>query len=227
MAKLFKRGARYILAGFRLNTTNEMYLDADPNNNLEVEVKVVDKRIITDLQRRFIFALCDEIAYFTGDTKEYIRALLQQYDANLKGIPVESLSNCSMTYANGVIDTILNFCIDHEIPIRGEVIQEHQYRFTEQQTYMMCLKRTCVICGARADIHHVDRVGMGNNRKKMSHVGLRVLPLCRKHHQEDHNTGEAKFLEMYHLTPVTVDEKMDYFIKNGKIRVFEEDLKEK
>jgi hypothetical protein len=66
---------------------------------------------------------------------------------------------------------------------------------------------------------------MGNNRKKISHVGLRVLPLCRKHHQEDHNTGEEKFLEKYHLTPVEVDEKLDYFIKKGKIRVFEEDLK--
>jgi hypothetical protein len=87
----------------------------------------------------------------------------------------------------------------------------------------MCLKRVCACCGARADIHHVDRVGMGNNRKKISHVGMRVLPLCRRHHQECHNIGDDKFLEKYCLTPVVADDKMDYFIKNGKIKIHRED----
>ena len=88
---------------------------------------------------------------------------------------------------------------------------------------MMCLKRVCVVCGKKADIHHVDRVGMGNNRKKISHIGMRVLPLCRLHHQECHNTGDEKFINKYILTTVKVDKKMDYFIKKGVIKSHKED----
>lgn len=90
---------------------------------------------------------------------------------------------------------------------------------------MMCFKRICAVCGARADIHHVDHVGMGNNRKKMSHIGKRVLPLCRKHHSEIHNVGEDKYIDMNCLTPVIVDDKMDYFIKKGKLKIYKEEIK--
>jgi hypothetical protein len=224
MAKLRKINGHYVLTDIKLNLTNEMYLDINPNNSLDVSVSLVDNRKITEQQRKFIFALCNEISYFTGDDKEYIRLLMQQYNANLKGIEVASLSNCSMTYANGLIDTIINYCIDNEIPISGEVIKDNQYHFTEKQTYMMCLKRICVICGKRADIHHVDRVGMGNNRKKISHVGMKVLPLCREHHQLAHNMSNEAFLNKYVLTPVVVDKKMDYFIKNGKLKIHREDM---
>ncbi len=222
MAKLHKLRGRYILEGYRLSNVNEMYLEADRNNFLEVDVKVLDNRHITDQQRRFIFALCGEISYYTGEDREYIRLLLQQYNANLRDIEVMSLSSCDMTYANGLIDTIIDYCIDNEIPISGEVINEHKYQFNSHQVYMMCLKRICVICGARADIHHVDHIGMGANRKTVSHVGKRALPLCRKHHTECHNTGEEKFISMYHLIPIEIDKKMEYFIKKGKIKYFDE-----
>ena len=108
--------------------------------------------------------MCNEISYHTGEDKEYIRILLQQYNANLRNIEVESLSKCDMTYANGLIDTIINFCIDQEIPFSKRLIDDYGYTFDEKQTYSMCLKRVCVVCGARADIHHVDSIGMGNNR---------------------------------------------------------------
>ena len=148
---------------------------------------------------------------------------MQQYNANLRGIEVESMATCDMTYANNLIDTIIGFCIDHDIPISGDVIKDNQYIFNEKQVYMMCLKRVCVVCGNRADIHHVDSVGRGYNRQKISHVGKRVLPLCRVHHNEIHNIGNDKFINQYHVIPVEVDDKMDYFIKRGKIKVFKDD----
>ena len=224
MARLHKVKGHYVLTDVQLNLANEMYLEVAPTNSLEVSVNLVDNRKITEQQRKFIFALCNEISYFTGDDVGYIRLLLELYNANLKNIERESLSSCSMTYANGLIDTIINYCIDNDIPISGDVINGNEYRFTEAQTYTMCLKRVCACCGAKADIHHVDRVGMGNNRKKISHVGMRILPLCRKHHQECHSVGDVKFIEAYHLSPVVADEKMSYFIKNGKIKVHREDM---
>lgn len=225
MPLLSKRNGEYILKNVQLGHVNDMYLDCDVNNALEVDIKLLDKRHISDQQRKFVFALCNEISYFTGEDREYIRLLMQQYNANLKGIEVESLATCDITYANGLIDTIIGFCIDHDIPINGEVIKDNQYTFNAKQVYMMCLKRICVVCGARADLHHVDHVGRGYNRHKISHVGKRILPLCRVHHNEVHgfNMSEEKFIEKYHLTPVEVDEKMDYFIKKGKIKVFKDE----
>lgn len=217
MPKLTKSNGKYTIDKIHLSQANEMYLEC--GECLEVDVKVVDKRHITDKQRKFIFALCNEISYYTGDDREYIRLLMQQYNANLREIEVESLSTCSMTYANNLIDTIINFCIDKEIPFAKELLEENKYTFDEKQTYAMALKRVCVVCGQRADIHHVDTIGMGNNRQKVSHIGKKALPLCRSHHTNCHEIGDDAFIEKYHLTPFTVDKKMEIFIKKGKLRI--------
>lgn len=217
MPKLTKSNGKYTIDKIHLSQANEMYLEC--GECLEVDVKVVDKRHITDRQRKFIFALCNEISYYTGDDREYIRLLMQQYNANLREIEVESLSTCSMTYANNLIDTIINFCIDKEIPFAKELLEENKYTFDEKQTYAMALKRVCVVCGQRADIHHVDTIGMGNNRQKVSHIGKKALPLCRSHHTNCHEIGDDAFIEKYHLTPFTVDKKMEIFIKKGKLRI--------
>ena len=84
----------------------------------------------------------------------------------------------------------------------------------------MALKRICVVCGRRADLHHLDKIGMGNNRNNIDHVGLRVLPLCREHHNEIHMTGDDKFINKYILTPIVVDKKLDYFIKKGTLKYY-------
>lgn len=216
MPKLVKRNSAYLLMDVRLSQTNELMLAC--GDALEVDIKVLDKRHISDQQRKFIFALCNDIGYYTGDDTEYIRLLMQQYNANVRGIEVESLSSCNMAYANGLIDTIINFCIDREIPFSKKLLEENQYSFTARQTYSMALKRVCAVCGRRADIHHVDAVGMGRNRQKISHVGMRALPLCREHHTECHAMGEYLFIQRYHLVPFEIDEKMERFIKKGVLR---------
>ena len=224
MARLMKKNGEYVLKDIQLSQANDMYLELEPDNAFEVSVRFMDKRRITERQRRFIFALCNEIAYYMGEDAEWVRMLLQNYNAKLRNIDVESLSTTDMTYANGLIDTIINFMIEKEIPFSKKLIDDYGYTFDERQTYSMCLKRVCVVCGSRAEIHHVDSVGMGNNRNKISHVGKRALPLCREHHTECHTIGNANFIEKYHLTPITIDKKMEYFIKKKKLRFFKEDL---
>lgn len=221
MSLIYKKDGNYILHDCYFKDSDEIFLDC--GDSLEVDVRIVDKRHISDQQRKFIFALCADMEYHTGNDSEYMRLLMQQYNANLRGIDVESLSSCSMTYANGLIDTIINFCIDQEIPITRDNIKNYGYTFDEKQTYVMALKRICVICGQRADIHHVDHIGAGNNRDKISHIGKRALPLCRCHHTECHTIGEDRFLELYHLTPFVIDKKMEYFIKRKKLRVHNDD----
>ena len=40
------------------------------------------------------------------------------------------------------------------------------------------------------------------------------------HHAETHNIGNDKFIEKYHLKPIVIDEKLEYFIKKGKINYY-------
>lgn len=36
--------------------------------------------------------------------------------------------------------------------------------------------RKCAVCGRRAELHHVDRVGMGRDRREICHIGMQALP---------------------------------------------------
>ena len=219
MSKLIKRNNDIIVK--ELNLTFAENISLEEGETLEADIKIIDTRLITDKQRKFIFALCSDYEFYTGDDKEMFRLLMQQFNANIREIEIESLSTCSVKYANGLIDTIINFMIDNEVPISKKHLEDNAYKFTKQQVYAMTLKRVCVVCGGRADIHHIDTVGIGNDRKKISHIGKRVLPLCRVHHSEAHTIGDDKFISNYHLTPITVDEKLEYFIKKGKVKIYE------
>lgn len=222
MATLKKQNKQYIVSDIDIKLADDMLLDT--GETLQCEVKLIDNRTISEQQRKFIFALCREIAYHQGDDAEYVRLLMQQYYANLKDIEVESLSKCSVSYANGLITTIINFALENEVPLPKRILDDNDFKFDYQQTYIMCLKRICSVCGRRADLHHVSAIGMGANRKTMSHVGLEIIPLCREHHQNAHE--DSTYLQRNHLKPITVDAKMDVFIRKGTLRLYKEDSDE-
>ena len=70
------------------------------------------------------------------------------------------------------------------------------------------MNKRCAVCGRKAELHHVDHVGMGRNRKEICHIGMRALPLCREHHTEIHKVGQTDFLKRYILEPVKIDERI-------------------
>ena len=71
---------------------------------------------------------------------------------------------------------------------------------------LACLtQKKCVICGKKADLNHVDSVGMGRNRDEIIHEGMTVLPLCREHHTEAHTIGRDSFETKYHIHGVEED----------------------
>lgn len=222
MAKLYKRNNIFILDKVDLSATDHQLLEY--GEYINVTVRPIDNRYISDQQRKFIFALLNEIEFETGVDSEYMRSMIQTEHAIAKNTEVQSLSNCSMTYANEIIDLLIMFCIQNSIPIQNELLKNNEFKFNENQTYMMTLKRYCIICGQRADIHHVDTIGMGQNRNKVSHIGKRALPLCRAHHNQIHNVGDKRFIDYYHLTPIVIDKKMEQFIKKGHIKLHREDV---
>lgn len=220
MSKLIKSNNNIVVADYKLPLAAQMELDN--GGSVDVDIKILDKRVITTQQRKFIFALMNEYEFYTGTNAEWFRMLMQNYNGILRDIEVESLSTCSVEYANGLIDTVISYFIDNEIPL-GKTIDEYKYNFNAKQTYTMVLKRSCVICGDRADIHHIDAIGMGNNRDKVTHIGKRILPLCRTHHNEIHAMGNDKFINHYHLETITIDKKLEHFIKRGNLKYYKEE----
>ena len=69
----------------------------------------------------------------------------------------------------------------------------------DNYVYMCLIHKKCCICGKKAELHHVDSVGMGNDRTEVQHEGRNALSLCREHHTEIHAIGINSFLEKYHI----------------------------
>ena len=58
--------------------------------------------------------------------------------------------------------------------------------------------KPCLVCGIMGvDAHHLEAIGMGNNRNKESKKDYSCVPLCRVHHQEYHTIGVNGFQEKY------------------------------
>ena len=57
----------------------------------------------------------------------------------------------------------------------------------------------CLICDGVADPHHLFSVGMGRDRKTPKWEDFTIIPLCREHHQELHQTGRKKYEKKYYI----------------------------
>ncbi len=66
--KLRKSKGQYILTDVTLPLTAQLELES--GGELDVEISIIDNRQITQAQRNFIFKLCEEFAYYSGEDKE-------------------------------------------------------------------------------------------------------------------------------------------------------------
>lgn len=190
-----------------------------PVDNLSEDVMVLwhDKRQISPEQRRKAWALIGEIAAWAGYIKagdktdlntmlkgEFLRALVDALQA--EAIKAFSLSDVDMTTARMYIDWLVEFCIVNHVPTHQPL-----YELADDLSayaYACAMHKVCAVCGRRAELHHVDRVGMGRNRDEIEHIGMEAMPLCREHHMEAHQHGDDALMEKYHLQPITIDEKI-------------------
>ena len=74
-----------------------------------------------------------------------------------------------------------------------------------------CLKnRRCAVCGRPGEIHHVDAIGMGRDRKRVDdHRRMRKICLCREHHTEAHKIGQPEFMRKYHVHGIYYEERRE------------------
>lgn len=197
--------------------SNKDLLILDNGLDVEVEVTPVDPYAITDKQRRKIFALCNDIEEYTGQPREYMRYMFMDYVSFVEGYDRLSLSNCSRTQANQVIDVTLDWVFYNDVPLNYKT--SDLLKNDKAFLYWATVNRNCVICGKpHAELAHYQAVGRGRNRRKIEHVGNKVLALCTRHHKEQHNIGIDSFNDKYHLRDswVDVDERLNKMLKGEK-----------
>jgi hypothetical protein len=97
-------------------------------------------------------------------------------------------------------------CLDYDIPTNDSLL--YLSEDVSRYLYKCVAMRKCAICGKKADIHEVEKVGTGRNRRKIHHLGQQVQPLCRLHHREEENLGQKAFNEKYHISTIKLDKTL-------------------
>ena len=168
----------------------------------DIEIRLNDGRTISADQRRKIFAIIADIAKYSGDAPDYISQILTWYFCTEFNVDFFSLSDVDMTTAREFITYLIEFCFDWNVPTRDTLL--HQTDDIGRYLYLCLEHRKCAVCNAKAEIHHVDRVGMGRDREKIVHIGLKAIALCPKCHRLAHS-DEKTFFEENHIYGIKLD----------------------
>ncbi|MBR3795747.1 MAG: hypothetical protein IKK34_06935 [Clostridia bacterium] len=186
-----------------------------------------DGRMISDQQRKNIWALIGEICAHSGylkakEKKEVnnalkIRFLTECFDQlTASAIGQFSTGDVDMETAALYQGFLIDFVVSHDIPTRQPLLSYCDD--IPAAVYACLMHHKCIICGKKAELHHVDRIGMGGDRRDMCHIGMECLPLCRECHMEAHQHGDRALMDKYHLETIVIDQKIAKEYKLGKYR---------
>lgn len=166
-----------------------------------------------------VWALIGEIAMWAGnkasetsDVNANMKRdfLIRRFDTlSAAAIKSFSMSDADMSTVSLYIQFLIDFVLENNIPTKRPIVELCED--IQQAVYSAMMHKRCIVCGRKATLHHVDRVGMGNDRREICHIGMKALPLCwgiNGHHNEAHQHGDAALMDKYHLEPVVIDEKI-------------------
>ena len=162
--------------------------------------ELADKRKARPQQRRLFFALLSDIYTWSGMPTDFLKNLFYlQYESYTFGkqISLSDTTESSVSDANQLLDLVIDFMFEWHVPFK----EGYKLLPREQEYYLFqcCRHRVCMVCGNRADIHHVDVIGAGLNRTHVDHTKRRVMALCRIHHSEIEQIGSVAFSAKYHV----------------------------
>lgn len=168
----------------------------------ECLVQPIDSRPLSDKQRKACYAFLGEIADYCGmskgQTKEYMKIKFLADELQETAESIFSLSNAPMSLVCAFQRFLVRFILDWDIPCDFPLLN-----FVDDipdYIYACLINKKCCVCGAKADLHHTDTVGMGRDRTEIIHEGMNVLPLCREHHTEAHTIGQETFNNKWHIS---------------------------
>lgn len=167
----------------------------------EVYIDLIDSRPLSDRQRRMCYALIHAIAEWSGSNEEEVK---QAFKLDFWAEQVDTLADKIFSFSNAPMSLVaefqrflVRFIISNGVPVKRPL--REYVDDVRDYTYMCLIHRKCAVCGRRADLHHIDAIGMGNDRNGIKHLGREVMSLCREHHTEIHTLGKAEFMARYHL----------------------------
>lgn len=208
------------------------YLFAEIGSEVEVKDKLLDgtfdivyrdKRLFSYQQRKFYYSLIGEINKWSGQGLEEIDKhfkLRHFFVERGKLFSFNDTSDNTVEEANFLIDGVIEFVLKYDVPTKKEIWKDNT---SQNFVYKCMMYRKCCVCGKHADVHHVDTIGMGMDRTKVSHVGREALPLCGgKHHKEIHTIGLEEFKEKYHVVPIKITREIVEKLKIRGIEIEEE-----
>jgi len=178
----------------------------------EVEINLLDGRTLSVDQRKKAYALLRDIGLYTGYLPEEVKEIMKYDYISKTGFQYFSLADASMSEATQFISFLIEFCLEHDIPCQDTLL--NMTDDISRYLYLCLVYKKCCICGRKAQIHHVDRIGMRGSRNKMSHIGYEAMALCAKHHNEAHQMTKEEFNEKYHVYGIKLDE---YLVKKLKL----------
>lgn len=169
-------------------------------DQLYLDWELADTRKARPQQRRLFFALLSDIYTWSGMPTDFLKELFYlQYEEYTFGkqISLSDTTESSVSDANVLLDLVIDFMFTWRVPFKQgyELLPREQ----EYYQYQCCRHRVCMICGNRADIHHVDVIGAGLNRTHVDHTKRHVMALCRVHHSEIEQIGSVAFSAKYHV----------------------------
>ena len=179
-----------------------------------VEIGLPDGRLISPEQRKRIYAMLRDIAEWMGEQDpEVVKNLMklkfmaEQLDAIARRM--FSLADCDMTTAREFITYLIEFVVSNNIPVKQPLIQgADDVNDIRRYVFQCLMHKGCAVCGGHAELHHVEAIGAGRNRREVNQIGIPVLPLCRMHHSESHQLGQESFMSKYHLEPIPLTTKI-------------------
>ena len=175
----------------------------------ECLVQLIDGRELSSKQRKACYALMGAIADYGGMSKDRTKELmkLKFLAENVEDLSdrIFSLSNAPMSVVCAFQRFLVQSILEWDIPTNFSLLDMADD--VSDFIYGCLVNKKCVVCGRPADLHHVQRVGMGRNRDEIIHEGMEVLPLCREHHTEAHTMPDKDFFDKYHLPGGIVADK--------------------
>ncbi len=173
---------------------------------VDAEIRIVDERNISAVQRKKIYATIKDISLFTGDDPEYLKEFLKFDYCGESGEEYFSLSNCSIDTAKEFINHLIEFILRENIPLSDVAINRTDD--IDKYLYYSIKHKRCCLTGGKGELHHCtgSKIGMGNNRNKVSHSKREFICLSREHHTKIHEVGEKMYFELYKVYGIEVDD---------------------
>lgn len=197
----YKKGFGVIKYDTEPNWEHIATINSGKLQGIPVEVNYVDPRKVRPRQRRLYFALLGDIVAWSGEPKEMIDEHFREayWERTFGGaISLRDGTQNTVSDAKKLIDLVIDFIFEFRVPVKKgyELLPRNEEYFQ----YKCLMNKQCLICGEKADFHHVDAVGMGRDRNHIDHTKHRAMALCRNHHTEYHKIGRTAFCNKYHLT---------------------------